>query len=346
MTAQQAAAVQPVDDRAITSQPRWKTLLSVNWLWLLALNVGMILLFGALSPGNVFWSVASLQSLLLNGTETLLLALAITMLLGAGLIDISVGANLVLSSVIGAAAMKALFAAQLPPALSVATGILVCLLSGMAFGAVNGFIVSTLGVNSLITTLGTTGVGTGIALLLTGGTDISGLPPELQSWFSLNSVLGIPLPGLVAVIAVVAVWFAFRYTRFGSRTLAIGSSEAAAFRAGIPVKSQIFTLMIIGGLLAGIAGFVDVSRYTATVVSGHVNDPLAAITAAVIGGSLLEGGRVSVLGTVMGAALSVILLGGLTVISVSSFWQLVITGVILIFAVAIDRLRYRRRTQL
>jgi len=101
------------------------------------------------------------------------------------------------------------------------------------------------------------------------------------------------------------------------------------------------TLMALGGTLAGLAGFLDISRYSSTVVAGHNSDALAAITAAVIGGTILEGGRVSIIGTVMGAGLSVILLGGLTIIAVSSFWQLIIIGVVLVFAIAVDRARAR-----
>lgn len=331
----------PDDGRAIRTRSLAGRILSVNWVWLLGVNLLLVLIFGLLSQNNVFWSFASLRLLLLNGTETLLLATAITVLLGAGLIDISVGANLVLSSVLGAIVMRELNASGASPIVSILAGLATCLGTGMLFGLMNGVLVAYLEVNSLVVTLGTTGVGTGIALLITGGSDVTGLPKELQANFALNNIAGFPLPGILALLVVAAIWFMFKYTRFGMRTLAIGSSKASAERAGVAVRRHILTLMVLGGMIAGLAGFVDVSRYAATVILGHTNAPLAAITAAVIGGTVLEGGRVSILGTVMGAALSVLLLGGLTIISVSSFWQLILIGAVLIFAVATDRIRYR-----
>jgi ribose transport system permease protein len=134
-----------------------------------------------------------------------------------------------------------------------------------------------------------------------------------------------------------------RKTRFGLRTLALGSNQAAAERAGLRVKSHILALTVIGGGMAGFVGFVDLSMYGQTAINGHGLDALAAITAAVIGGAALHGGRISVPGTLWGALLASILLNGLIVIGVQSFWQRVATGAVLILAVALDQLRTHRR---
>jgi ribose transport system permease protein len=348
---------QAVDDRALDRAPLWRRVLGANGMWVLGLDLLLILFFTVKSPGHVFWSTRNAQNLLLNGTEGLILGLAMTSVLGAGLIDLSVGQNLVLSSVVGAHVMIAVSGgtvvglgavggatpfSNVP--LAVALGALACVATGAVYGAVNGVIIAYLRVNSLIATLGTLSIGMGLVLIITSGTDVGGLPPQIQNDFSLADLFGvIPYPTVVGIAVAVGIWALFRYTRFGMHTLAIGSERISAERSGIKVRPHVLQLTMLAGILAGIAGFIDLSHFGSTAINGHANDPLAAITAAVIGGTALTGGRVSAVGTIWGAALAVILLGGLVVIGVSSFYQLVAIGAVLIAAVAIDQYRNRRR---
>jgi ribose transport system permease protein len=338
------------DDIRAIPQPsvvvRW---LSAGGTWVLLLDVAVVIFFTALSTNHVFWSLQDFQALMLDGTETLLLALGIAMFLGAGAIDISVGSNLVLSSVLGAEVMVHVMGTQgarggYPHVLgTLVLGFVVCVAAGAVYGAVNGVIIAYFRVNSLIATLGTAGIGTGIALLLTGGNDIGGLPTAIQSDFGLSTVGPVPLPALVALVIAVVLWAVLRTTRFGTRTLAIGSLRLAAERAGLRVPRHLFSLAILCGILAGIAGFVDLAHYASTTVNGHTNDALAAITAVVIGGTRLEGGKVSIPGALWGAGLSVLLQGGLVVVGVAPFWQLIAVGIVLIVAVCLDRIRFLRR---
>lgn len=231
MSTTEKAVERPADDAADTravpqahAMVRW---LGASGSWVLLLDLALIALFSIISPGNVFWSLQNLQSMLLSGTVTLLLALGIAMLLGAGAIDLSVGANLVLSSVVAALTIKAVEPQGIWLALF--AGAFAALLAGALFGVVNGLIIGVFDVNSLIATLGTTGLGLATALLLTGGSDIGGMPSELQAGFGLNTVLGfIPIPFLVAMVAWIVLWVLLRKTRYGSRTLAIGSLRLAA----------------------------------------------------------------------------------------------------------------------
>jgi ribose transport system permease protein len=357
MTSMKAApSQQEVDDRALQTPPLWRRILGANGMWVLGLDLLLILFFTLKSPGHVFWSSRNLQNLMLDGTEGLLLALAMTCLLGSGLIDLSVGQNLVLSSVVGAHVMIAVAGGAAEGLGSVGStthfknvplalllSVLVCLACGAVYGAVNGAIIAYLRVNPLIATLGTLSIGEGLVLIITSGTDIGGLPPEIQTDFGLANMFGkIPYPAVVGLVAAVGIWAMFRYLRFGMHTLAIGSSRISAERGGIRVREHLVKLSIFAGILCGLAGFIDLAHFGSTAVNGHVNDPLAAITAAVIGGTALTGGRVSVVGTIWGAALAVILLGGLVVIGVNSFYQLVAIGTVLILAVAIDQFRNRR----
>jgi ribose transport system permease protein len=169
------------------------------------------------------------------------------------------------------------------------------------------------------------------------------MPESLETGFALRTVANVPLPAVCALAVALGLWMTLRFLRYGRRSLAIGSSRAAAERAGIPVSRHVISLTMLCGLLAGFAGFVDLAHFSATTVQGHTNDALGAITAVVLGGTLLEGGRISVWGTVAGAALTVILTSGLVMVGVQPFWQLVAVGSVLIAAVGIDRLRTQRR---
>jgi ribose transport system permease protein len=347
---EKAVPAPDVDDRRAVAPKPWV----VRWIssggnWVLILDLLLIAVFTARSTHHVFFSVLNFQSIALGGTEALLLALGLAMLMGAGFFDLSLGANLVLASVVGAQIVKHI-AGDTPNAsgdyhnvaAAMIFGVLGCLATGAVFGLVNGLIIAYLDVNSLIATLGTLGIGTGVAYVITQGGDIGGLPPTLQSAFGLKAISGVPLPALIALALAVVFWAVLSYTRFGTRTLAIGSLRQAAERAGLRVRPHIVTLAVLAGLLAGLAGFVDIARFGSTTVAGHTEDGLAAVTAVVIGGTLLEGGRVSILGAVWGTVLAIVLSDGLVVLGVAPFYQLIAIGGVLIVAVALDRLRYRR----
>lgn len=284
-------------------------------------------------------SVSNAQNIAVNATQAALLAIALAILLGAGELDLSVGANVVLSSVAGASVVQGLDS----PAAAAVLGLAACLGTGVALGLLNGVVVAYVGVNSLIATLGTLGIAQGTALLVPGGADIGNLPLGLQDHFGLATVAGIPVPALVAGIVAAIAWAAMRYTRFGVHTLAVGSSRGAAVRRGLRVERHVLALFVIAGGLCGIAGFIDIARFASTTVAGHQLDALAAITAVVIGGGALAGGRVSIPGAVLGALLIVVLQVGLVVVGLDPFWQLIAVGAVLIAAVTLERVETVRR---
>jgi ribose transport system permease protein len=256
----------------------------------------------------------------------------------------------VLSSVIGAKVIASFQAvpgdptSYADPGIAILAGFLACVATGATFGLVNGIIVAVGGVNSLIATLATLGIGTGAAYLVSGGSDVAAMPPLLQEELGLRMVGGlVPLPAILAFGVMVVLWVVVRYLRYGLRVQAIGSSPAAAERAGLPVRSYLISLTVLAGVLASLAGFIDLAKFASTSLAGHGNDALAAVTAAVIGGTLLAGGYISIVGTLWGAALAVILQSGLVISGVSSFWQLIAVGVVLLIAVLLDRVAARRR---
>ncbi len=307
----------------------------------------LILLFGLLSTDHLFLSLASFQNLGFNAAQIVLLAVAATFELAAAQIDISLGAILVLSSIVGGDVIQHLggTSAQIQAgsyphlALALTLGVAACVATGAAFGLANGLIVTRLRVNSFIATLGTTGIGLGIAFIITNGADLAYQPTWLQDNLGARNVVDVPMPALLVGLLVLLLWAVLRFTRFGLHTLAVGSSLTSAERAGVRVDRHIVKVYVLAGALCGLASLLDLSRFATTNVAGHTNDALAAVAGAVIGGTSLFGGRASVMGSVFGALLAVILQSGLIAVGLTPFYQQVAVGVVLITAVYADRRR-------
>jgi ribose transport system permease protein len=307
-------------------------------------DVLLVVLFGVLSPAGRYLDITSFQNLGFNSAQIVLLACAATFELACGQIDISLGAILVLSSVAGGAVIQNLggTASQIQngdyPHLAIAliVGIVVAIATGAACGLTNGLVVTRLHVNSFIATLGTTGILTGIAFIVTNGTDLAYQPVWFVNNFGANEVLGIPLPALLVAVIGIVLWGVLRFTRFGLHTIAFGSSPTSAERAGLKVDRHVVAIYVLAGALCGVASLLDLSRFGTTNVAGHTLDALAAVAGAVIGGTSLYGGRASIVGAVFGALLAVILETGLIAVGLTPFYQEVAVGVVLIGAVHLD----------
>ena len=346
-----ATQVVPDDDRGVRRSRVGEIafgLLRSSAFTIFLIDVLLVILFTLLSPNNRFGSLLNFQSLMYYSMVALLLALGMTLVVAAEMIDLSLGANLILSSVFGTLVLERMGATSADGVSSghveaIFAALATCLGTGLLFGLVNGLLVTKLGVTSLIATLGTLSVGTGIALVITNGTDKYGLTQTMQDAFGTNQIGPFPVPMLMALAIAVILWVLLRQTAFGVRTLAIGSNPIAAQRAGIRVDRHRIQLLMISGFLGGLAGFVDLSVYLQTAVTSHTLDPLNALTAVVIGGTALTGGRASIPGTVWGCFLAAILLNGLIVLGITSFYQQIATGAILIAAVALDYIRTTRR---
>lgn len=303
-------------------------------------DIALIVLFSLLSPNHVFFTVNNFSNMALDGSQAVLLAVGTAMLLGSGEIDVSLGANVVLSSIFGARATVALAGTATTTGtypnlgLAVAAGIAVAVVTGVVFGFINGWLVARLRINSFITTLATLGIGTGLGLVLTRGSNVSGIPTQLQTYFGVYDIGGIiPAPAIVTVVAAIIIWFVLEKTRFGLRSLAIGSSREAAIRAGIKSRRIMIVLFCLGGAAAGLAAVMDYSRFSTTNVGGHTTDALQAVAGVVIGGGAIFGGKVSIPGAVFGALLAVILSTGLVILGLDPFYQQIAVGVVLLLAV-------------
>jgi ribose transport system permease protein len=341
LTAAPASAPAPTSEAGFMARLRDKTAFWMT-LCLLVLIAG----FGILSPHHVFFNLSNIFTMALNASELILLAVGMSYLLGAGQLDLSIGSNLTLASVLAARTITALAgtpdevaAGEYPHlALAIVAGVLVALVSGTVFGLINGLLVTRLKLTSFLITLATTGIGLGTTLVITHGANVPNLPRDLQSGFAVNKVFDlIPMPVILAVAVAAVLWFVLAKTKFGIHTLAIGSSVEAARRAGIPTGRQTVALFCLMGFLAGIAAIVDISRFATTNISGHQTDNLQAIAAAVIGGTSLFGGVASVPGSVIGTLIPVVLGTGLVILRIDPFYQLIVVGLIIITAVYADQ---------
>jgi ribose transport system permease protein len=319
--------------------------------WIGVAIVAIAVVFGLTTPDNAFTKPSNLLAIGLNASVVMLLAVGMTFLIAAGHLDLSVGYSLILASVLGAKTMVALGGTPLEvqtgayPNLGVAVtaGAAVSIASGAAIGLLNGLLVTRIRLSSFIVTLATSGIAYGIALILTSAANVPYIPDQLQADFGGAKLFGIfPYPLLVALAISALLWVVLRTTRFGMRTLAIGSSREAALRAGIDVNRHTLKLFVLMGVLVGVAAIIDISRNGNTNVSGHQTDNLQAIAAVVIGGTSLFGGVASIGGTLLGTLIPVMLGNGLVQLAVNPFYQFVLVGLILILAVWFDQRRRER----
>jgi ribose transport system permease protein len=316
--------------------------LTSNWVFL-ALMV--LVAFFSVKAGTTFFAVDNFRNILLNASGTMLLAVGTAFLIIGGQLDLSIGSVLVFSEVVGAKVTVNLAGtpnssgAYPHPVLGICVGMLVAIGGGAAWGLLNGVLVTRLKIPSFIVTLGSLGMALGLAQVITTGTDVTGVPPQMAADIGFKRAFGVPLPVCIAVAVAVIAGLVLAKTGFGRRTYAIGSNSEAARRSGIKVDRHVIVLFALMGALAGFAGALDVARFTTTSVSGHSSDNLVAIAAVIIGGASLFGGRGTIFGTAIGVLIPAVLNNGLVIINVQPFWQTVAIGAILIVAVTFDNIK-------
>lgn len=300
----------------------------------------MVAVIGIIAPA--FLTKASWLATSQAATVITLLAIGQTFVIIAGGIDLSVGAVLACSAMVGAVTMRQLSSIGADPVLTITVGFAASLATGTLMGLINGLVITRLKITPFIVTLGMLGVGSGTTNLLSGGTEVVGLPAQLGT-IGNQGLLGgwLTVPVIVTVIVAVIAALVLSRTRFGMRTYAIGSNNGAARRAGIAVDSHLVRVYMLSGLLASIAGVLLVSRFVGASPLAGQGAELSAIAAAVIGGASLTGGRGSIVGTLVGAAITAVLQIGLILAGVQSFWQTVAIGIVIVLAVYGDQLRIR-----
>ena len=336
MTDVTTQADRPELDEEELRAPFWQRLVAGSSTWIGLILVGLIAVFSILEPDS-FVDSANFRNIATDAAVLLVLATGMTYVIITAGIDLSVGSVLVFASVVSARAMNAVGGDNWGV---IIVGVIVGLLAGVAWGILNGFLVTKAKIPSFIVTLGTLGMALGAALLITGGVDERDVPFKLVETIGTGRLFG-QIPWLVVIAAVVALVFGIilAQTRFGRYTYAIGSNEEGVRRTGVNVDRHLIKVYALCGALAGFAGALSLARFGTTSIAGNTTLNLDAIAAIVIGGTSLFGGVGTIVGTVVGVFIPAVLRNGFVIVGVQPFWQQVAVGAVLIIAVYLDQLR-------
>jgi len=302
---------------------------------LLILLALVCVVFSVAEP-STFPTTENLRGMLSSNSVLAMLAVATVIPFVVGQFDLSLGAILGMASVLAGTLMSDLGWALVPSGLA-AVGL------GALVGMVNGFVVARIGVNSIITTLGTASVLAGLVLWVSGGETIAtGISRTLVD-FGVNNWLGLPRVVFVAAVVAILVAYLLRQTPLGRSFQAMGSNERAATLIGLPVRRYTILAFVLGGALAGFAGLIQ------TGVAGSANPNygpnllLPSLTAVFLGATTIRPGEYNVAGTLIAVAFVAVSISGLALMGAPAWAQPVYTGVALVSAVAISTLIRRRR---
>ncbi|MBA2132166.1 ABC transporter permease [Hydrogenispora sp. UU3] len=291
----------------------------------------LIMCLGLTLATPSFLTAFNLGMVIRQVSFTAILALGQTLVLISGGIDLSVGAIAGLSAIVGTMMMTA---TGIDPYLCA----FLAGLFGLFCGLLNGLLIAKIGLNPFIATLGTGEVYYGLILVLTKGYPVLGLPKKFM-WLGQGMVGVVPVPVIIMILVALVVAYVLKNTPFGRYVYAIGGNEAAANLVGIKVPKIKISVYAISGFLAALSGMLYASRMAGGQPTTGQTWVMPSVTAAIIGGTSLSGGEGTILGTMVGAILMGVLTNGIVLLNISSYWERVIIGIVVILAVIIDILR-------
>jgi ribose transport system permease protein len=299
---------------------------SISMLFILII---MWVILSLLSP--YFFTVNNLFEITLQSAVIALIAAGESFVIFSGGIDLSVGSVFAFSAIVGGLALQ--FSGSVIVSLMASIG------AGLFAGFCNGLAIIKLKIPPFVATLGMMGIARGLALILCNGVPIYGLPREYL-WIGQGRIAGIvPVPTIIVIILFTVMYFVLRNTRFGRFTYSIGSNPEATRLSGIKVSSVTLGIFMICGMFAAIAAVIESARLgTMQPASGNGYE-LLAIGSVFIGGASIYGGEGNIFASLIGALLVTTIRNGLNILGVSAFYQYVVNGLIIIFAVAADQIR-------
>lgn len=292
------------------------------------------LLFVSIAVGlstDRFMRLDNLNNVALQASIVAIVAVGSTLVILTGGIDLSPGSAIALLTMIMATLIKS-------EGMSAPWAIAIVLVISLLMGAVNGFLASYGRIPSFIVTLATLSIYRGIAFLFNDGSPIFSVSTSLEPWF-YGKLFGIALPFFYVLIIYALAWGFLRYTPTGRRIYAIGGNESAAVLSGINVNQTRLIAFVIAGLMAGIGSILMTARLNSGSPNYGVGTELQAIGAAVVGGASLAGGSGDILGSMIGAAIIVVVQNGLNLNAVPTSWQNITLGAIIVLAVFLDMWR-------
>ncbi|WP_431837684.1 ABC transporter permease [Cellulomonas sp. Y8] len=292
--------------------------------------VVLVVVFSILSP--TFLTLGNIQAMLVAGAILVILAVAQSFVITTGGIDLSISATMT----IGAVGFGLAFQAGLPFWPAAVVGVL----SATVIGVANGLLIAKGKVTDFIATLGTLGVATGAALILTDGKPISVFSPELLR-LTTGKIGFVGYPFVVALVVGVLAWVVMFRTRYGLHVQAVGGSEEASVANGVKAPRVRIAVYVWAAALAGMASLLLVARIGAAEPAINTNYLLNSIAAVVLGGVSLSGGRAKIVGPILGALLLTALTNGLTLLAVSQFYQPLAVGLVVVLAALLTRFQKR-----
>lgn len=319
-----------------------------NWLQLAFVRLGVLpfLLIAAIIVFTLmsdhFLSGRNIMNVLRQSTYLTLVAMGQMLALLTGGFDLSVGTILAVTSVVSATVMAAVITAAPDSALfAILLGVLAGFLAGTAIGVVNGIGVSVFNVSPFMMTLGVASIGFGIALYMTGGVPVYGMPDAFGTTFGFGQFLGIPSPIYVTLVLIVFMCVLLYWTRLGRHFYAVGGNIKASALSGINTRLTLFTAYVMCGGLAAVSGLLLTARLETGEANIGASMPLESIAACVIGGVSLRGGIGRVENVVLGAIFIGLVQNGMNLGRIESYLQTVVIGILLIVAVVADQFRQR-----
>ncbi len=328
-----------VGDDAASHGSRWRRLAlshSFEWLSAAGLAVALVVLMVVISTQTPFFFT---QGNFINvgraAAETGIVAAAMTLVLVCAELDLSVGAVIARG---GIAAAKVLNAGY-PGELAIATGLAV----GVCAGAVNAGLIVGLGVNALICTIGTQFAFRGLAYIWTNGNSLNAYGYSGFAYLGQGKIGSIYFSTILTLLVFLVLGLVLAKTRYGSHIYAIGGDRLASKRVGIRPGRVRASVYVLSGAAAALGGLVVTSANGSASPQAGLGDELLIISAVIIGGTALVGGRGNLIGTFLGVAFLAVLQNGMDLVGLQAYWQIFIEGVVLIIAVTIDEYFRRRR---
>lgn len=298
----------------------------------------LLTVIGALVVEIIFFSICSPYFLRVNNFMSIGLYAAIvgciscsvTFVNISGMIDISVGSQIAIVGMVAALVSQAGF----PWYVVVIAG----LLSGVLCGAINGFFITVLKLNAFITSIATMQTLRGVAYLLSDGMSITISDPAYK-FIGRGYVLGVPMSLIIMIISFVVFHLISKYTVFGRNVYLIGGNPQASFLSGIKVNKLRFLIYLLNGFMAGVSGILMSAQTGAGIPAAAANYNMTALSAVILGGAALTGGKGTILGTFLGTMVIAVLQNGMTMMGVGSYWQDIIIGFVLILSISIDAIK-------
>ena len=288
----------------------------------------LIIFFALSSP--YFLSVKNFLNIGLYAAIVGCISCSVTFVNISGMIDISVGSQIAVVAMVCSVVSRA----GAPWPLVVLSG----LAAGLLCGSINGFFVTVFKLNAFITTIATMQTLRGVAYLISNGQSLP-ISDRAFTFIGRGYVLGLPLSLLIMAVAYIVFHIIAKYTTFGRQVYMIGGNAQASFLAGVKVNSMRFRIYLLNGLMAGVAGVLLAAQTGAGMPNAAANYNMTALSAVILGGAALTGGKGTIFGTFLGSMVIAVLQNGMTLLSVGSYWQDIIVGLVLIVSVAIDAIK-------